>query len=78
MGIMVSKNKMIKKAIEARDYLDMASVRYRIRTDHLSHTHTESIRVYSSDGGGHSSGGSFHSSGGSSGGGHSSGGGRHG
>lgn len=78
MGIMVSKNKMIKKAIEARDYLDMASVRYRIRTDHLSHTHTESYHIYTSDGGGHSSGGSFHSSGGSSGGGHSSGGGRHG
>ena len=76
MSIMVSRNKMIKKATGAQDYLDKASTNYTQKYDHLisSHTTHHTISTSSSSGGG----GGFHSSGGSSGGGHSSGGGRHG
>ena len=76
MAIMVSRNKMIKKATGAREYLDKASTNITQKNDYLisSHTTHHIISSSSSSGGG----GGFHSSSGSSGGGHSSGGGRHG
>ena len=70
--ILVNKNKMVKKAKEAQDYLDEKSVNFTRRQDNFIRSHTSSYTVSSSSGGGgghHSSGGSF--------GGHSSGGGRH-
>ena len=75
MIIMVGRNKMIKKALEAQEYLDKTSTKFTSRDDHLISSHTTHYVASSSSGGG---GGGFHSSGGSSGGGHSSGGGRHG
>ena len=75
ISIMISKNKMIHKALEAREYVDNASTKYTNRSDHLITTHTTHHIITSSSSSG---GGGFHSSGGSSGGGHSSGGGRHG
>ena len=76
MVIMVGKNKMIKKATGAVDYLDKASTKFDAKDDHLISTHTTHHIITSSSSGG--GGGGFHSSSGSSGGGHSSGGGRHG
>ena len=76
MSIMVGKNRMIKKATGATDYLDRTSTTFTQRVDNLISSHTTHYRMSSSSGGG--GGGGFHSSGGSSGGGHSSGGGRHG
>lgn len=70
MAIMVSKNKMVRKAMSASEYLDKNSVNYTAHTDQFTHSHTTHYTVSSSSGGG--------SHGGSSGGGHSSGGGRHG
>lgn len=78
VAIMVSKNKMVKKAKKAGEYLDTSSVNITTRIDQFLRTHTTSYRISSSSGGGGHSGGGFSSHGGSSGGGHSSGGGRHG
>ncbi len=80
IGILVSKNKMVKKAVTANDYEDANSMKYSLKESHLVSTNT--VRHYhppheSSGGGGGSFGGSSHSFGGSSGIGHS-GGGRHG
>ncbi len=74
---LVNKNKMIRKAVQASDYLDKTSITYSIRQDVLIGSHTTHYTVSSSSGGS-GGGGSHHSSSGSSGGGHSSGGGRHG
>ena len=70
MAIMISKNKMVRKAMSASEYLNKDSVNYTVHTDQFTHSHTTHYTVSSSSGGG--------SHGGSSGGGHSSGGGRHG
>lgn len=72
--VLVKKNKMIKKATEANDYLVKDSVKYNTRSDVLTGSITThyTIQHDSGGGGGHSS----HS--GSSGGGHGGGGGRHG
>lgn len=70
---MVSKNKMIRKASTAGEYLNKESYKVTHKQDIFVTSHTTSYTTSSSSGGG---GG--HSSGGSSGGGHSSGGGRHG
>lgn len=78
IGILISKNKMVKKANNANDYVDPNSMKYKTKESHLVSTNT--VRHYhpphESSGGG-SFGGSSHSFGGSSGIGHS-GGGRHG
>lgn len=76
IGILVNKNKMIRKKTQASDYLAKDSVKYSIRQDLLIGSHTTHYTISSSSGG--SGGGGFSSSTGSSGGGHSSGGGRHG
>ena len=68
--IMISKNKMVKKAVNAKDYLDENSIKYTSKQDTFVSTHTSSYRISSSSGGG---GGSHHSSGGFS----HGGGGRH-
>lgn len=78
IAIMVAKNKMVKKATRAEEYLDKGTVDITTREDRFLRTHTTSYRISSSSGGGggHSGGGhSFHS--GSSGFSHG-GGGRHG
>lgn len=72
--IMVSKNKMVKKATKAAEYMDKATSTISIREDRFISTHT-SVVHHSSSSGSFGGGGSH---GGSSGGGHSSGGGRHG
>ncbi len=78
MGVLVSKNKMVKKLNNANDYIDANSMKYEHKESHLVSSNT--VRHYhpphESSGGG-SFGGSSHSFGGSSGIGHS-GGGRHG
>lgn len=77
IGIMVSKNKMIKKATRAEEYIDKESINITNRQDTFIRSHTSSYTVSSSSSG-HSGGGgghSFHS--GSSGFSHG-GGGRHG
>lgn len=76
MTILIKKNKMVKKASKADEYLNTNSVKYSVREDKYTHSRTSSYRVSSSSGGGSS--GSRSSSRGSSGGGHSRGGGRHG
>ena len=75
--IMVAKNKMIKKAYKAAEYLDQDSINITKREDTFLRSHTTSYTVSSSSGGGghHGGGHSFHS--GSSGFSHG-GGGRHG
>ena len=70
MCVLVRKNKMIRKATSAGEYLVKDSINYREHTDQFINSHTTHYTVSSSSGGG--------SHGGSSGGGHSSGGGRHG
>ena len=77
VGIMISKNKMVKKARQASEYLDNGSINITKREDTYLRSHTTSYTVSSSSGGGHHGGGghSFHS--GSSGFSHG-GGGRHG
>ena len=74
MTVLVNKNKMVKKASKADNYLITNSIQYSVKEDKYSHSRTSSYRVSSSSGGG----GGHSSSHGSSGGGHSSGGGRHG
>lgn len=71
--VMINKNKMVRKATTAFNYLDKDSIKYNKKSDTYLRSHTTSYKTSSSSGG---SGGG-HSSG-SSGGGHSSGGGRHG
>lgn len=73
MLILVKKNKMVKKATKATEYLDGNSINYSVTNDQFVNTTTTSYVMSSS-----SSGGGGGSSRGSSGGGHSSGGGRHG
>ena len=75
MIILIRKNKMIKKATKANEYLDKNSIKYTENIDQFLRSHTSHYTVSSSSG---SSGGGGHHSSGSSGGGHSSGGGRHG
>lgn len=72
--ILVKKNKMVKKATKADDYLITNSINYSEKLDKYEYSRTSSYRVSSSSSGGGGGG----SSRGSSGGGHSSGGGRHG
>lgn len=77
MAYLIHKNKMIRKAYQASEYLVEGSIHYSVRKDQFIRSHTTSHTISSSSGGssgGHSGGGS-HS--GSSGGGHGSGG-RHG
>jgi len=74
VGILVSKNKMIRKVAQASSYLVQDSIRYSTRQDILVGSHTSHYRIDTSSSGG----GGFSSSSGSSGGGHSSGVGRHG
>ena len=73
MAILIGKNKMVKKATTAGEYLEKGSVNINNRKDVFIRSHTSSYTTSSSSGGG-----GFGSSGGSSGGGHSGGGGRHG
>ena len=79
--VLVEKNKMVRKATEAGEYLNKRFTKITKREDKLINSHTSSYtRSSSSDGGGFSGGGGFggfSSSSGSSGGGHG-GGGRHG
>ncbi|MBE6160568.1 MAG: TPM domain-containing protein [Lactobacillales bacterium] len=70
MLILVNKNKMIKRATKAAEYMDKKSVNYSVKNDRFITSRTTSYTVSSSSGGG--------SRGGSSGRGFSSGGGRHG
>lgn len=69
--VLVSKNKMVKLAEKATEYLNKESLVFTKREDIFLRSMTTSYTVSSSSGGGGSHGGS-------SGGGHSSGGGRHG
>lgn len=71
MLILVKKNKMVKKASKATEYLDISSINYSVSNDQFINSHTSSYTVSSSSGGGGSRSGS-------SGRGFSSGGGRHG
>lgn len=74
--VLISKNKMVKKASKATEYLDRSSVEIIRREDNYLRSHTSSYTMSSSSGGSHGGGGhSFHS--GSSGHSHG-GGGRHG
>lgn len=75
MCVLVSKNKMVKKAITANEYLEKETIVYTKKSDDYITSTTTSYTISDSSG---SSGGGRISSGGSSGGGHSSGGGRHG
>lgn len=77
MGVLISKNKMVKKAYYASEYLDKDSVTYRKNIDIFVTTHTTKTYIPPSSSGGSSGGGGHSSSSGSSGGGHSSGSGRH-
>lgn len=70
--ILKSKNKMVKKAISARDYLNN-KVDFNKKEDNFISTHTSSYTISSSSGGGSGSSGSHHSSSGFS----HGGGGRH-
>ncbi len=74
MLILIKKNRMVKKATQATQYLQKESINITNRKDIFITSHTTSYTESSSSG----SGGGFSSHGGSSGGGHSSGGGRHG
>lgn len=69
--VLIKKNKMIKKATNAREYIDKNSIKFSKKDDRFITSRTTSYTVSSSSGSGGSSRGS-------SGGGHSSGGGRHG
>lgn len=72
--IKASKNKMVKTATEAKEYLDNNNIIFTKKSDTFIREHTTQYTVSSSSSGG----GGYHSSSGSSGGGFSSGGGRHG
>ena len=61
--IMVAKNKMVKKAQKASEYLDNNSINITKREDTFLRSHTTSYTVSSSSGGHHGGGGhSFHHS----------------
>lgn len=66
--ILVFKNKMVKKATRAKEYLDKNSINYTRNEDIFLHTHTTSYKITSdsSSGGGshHSSSGMSHGGGG--------------
>ena len=70
--ILIRKNRMVRVAKNANDYLDRKSIVYTLKNNQLINSHTSSYRMSSSSGGG--GGSSFR---GSSGRGHSSGGVRH-
>lgn len=72
--VLVGKNKMVKKNLNTKDYINSKDLIFRNTNDTLINSYTTHYTTSSSS----SSGGGFSSSGGSSGGGHSSGGGRHG
>lgn len=74
-SILVHRNKMVKTATRAREYLNKDSLNITNRKDVFLRSHTTSYVISSSSGSG--GGGGHHSSGGSFSGGHSSGGGRH-
>lgn len=74
--VMYNKNKMVKKAKRATEYINKESLKFNLKRDDFINTRTTSYTVTSSSG---SSGSGSHSShSGSSGGGHGGGGGRHG
>lgn len=70
MLILIKKNKMVRKATTASEYMDKDSINYTQHLDQFVRSHTTHYTISSSSGGGGSHGGS-------SGGGHFSGGGRH-
>lgn len=74
IAILIGKNKMVRKATTAKEYLDENSVNITNSQDIFISTHTTQYTESDSS----SSSGGFSSHSGSSGGGHSSGGGRHG
>lgn len=76
--VLKSKNKMIKIATNASDYLDRKSINYIERYENRISSHTTSHLIETSSSSSSGGGSHFSSSSGSSGGGHSSGGGRHG
>ncbi|MDE5888697.1 MAG: TPM domain-containing protein, partial [Bacilli bacterium] len=71
ISILIQKNKMIRKAYKASEYLIKDSIVYNKKEDRFITSHTSSYTSSSSSGGGRSGGGSRS---GSSGGGHSGGG----
>ena len=77
MSILIHKNKMVKKAYEASEYLKKESVKIDNRKDQFITSKISSYKMSSDSGGSGGHGGGFSSHTGSSGGGHS-GGGRHG
>ena len=72
----VTKNKMVKKATEANDYVDKSNIVFNTRTDVMTGSFTTHYTIQHDSGGSGGGGHSSHS--GSSGGGHGGGGGRHG
>lgn len=78
IGVMIKKNKMVKVATRASEYLDSSSVQYTEKSDRFIHSHTSSYTVSESSGGSGGGGFSGGSRSGSSGGGHGGGGGRRG
>ena len=76
IGVMISKNKMVKKASKAGEYIDQNSINITKREDTFLRSHTTSYTISSSSGGSHHGGGhsSHHGSSGFS----HGGGGRHG
>lgn len=62
--ILIGKNKMIRKAVKAAEYLDKDSVEYTNKQDTFVSSHTSSYTVSSSSGGGSHSGSSGFSHGG--------------
>lgn len=77
IGIMISKNKMVKKAHKASEYLDNGSINITKREDTYLRSHTSSYTISSSSSSGHHYSGGHSSHHGSSGHSHG-GGGRHG
>ena len=78
MLILINKNKMVKKATKASEYLKQNTINFTKREDIYITEHTTSRTISSGSSGSSGGGGGRSSSSGSSGGGHSSGGGRHG
>ena len=74
ISILIHKNKMVKKILVTKDYIDKNGVNFTRRENNLVKEYVTHVTHTTSSGGG----GGFSSSIGSSGGGHSSGGGRHG
>jgi hypothetical protein len=58
MLIMIKKNKMVRKATTAGQYLNQGSINYTQKVDQFTHSHTTHYTVSSSSGGGGSHGGS--------------------